>query len=149
MTFLINARPSPQFSGSQMDLSLRGSRHSLNSPSLRGLSTSLMDFGQSSKASISAIPEPDKPRLVVVGVARRSLPLFRFDQYFMWVLDQLQPPCMSEQRFCITFFNYPREQDEEVEDVSGPFKTFFHFLPLLFSRCHQSQTMVQMKLMGC
>ena len=41
---------------------------------------------------------------------------FRFDQVFMLVLEQLQPLCVSEEKFCTTFFHFPRA--EETRGVS-------------------------------
>ena len=40
----------------------------------------------------------------------------RFDQVFMVVLEQLQPLCVSEEKFCTTFFHFPRA--EETRGVS-------------------------------
>ena len=40
----------------------------------------------------------------------------RFDQVFMLVLEQLQPLCVSEEKFCTTFFHFPRA--EETRGVS-------------------------------
>jgi hypothetical protein len=86
-------------SGSQADLSFRGSTQSFNSPHLRGISTSLMDFNASMKMGGGAA-EPDKPK---------------FDQIFMLVLDQLYKPCNSEQKFCLTFFHIPKDSDSDDE----------------------------------
>uniref|UniRef100_A0A1X7VCF4 Exocyst complex component Sec3 PIP2-binding N-terminal domain-containing protein n=1 Tax=Amphimedon queenslandica TaxID=400682 RepID=A0A1X7VCF4_AMPQE len=86
-----------KFAGSQADLSHRGSNLSLNSPSIRGMSASLLDFSMTSQTSL-ATPDPSKPR---------------FDQVFMLVLEQLQPLCVSEEKFCTTFFHFPRQEESE------------------------------------
>ena len=56
--------------GSTADLSMtsfRGSMTNLGSPSLRHLSTSLMDFSQAtSKQSVNTVEQSDKPRYCII-----------------------------------------------------------------------------------
>ncbi len=42
----------------------------------------------------------------------------RFDQVFLLVLDQVQPLCQSEQKFCNSFFHFPRDEDDSQISVS-------------------------------
>ena len=41
----------------------------------------------------------------------------RFDQVFLLMLDQVQPLCQSEQKFCNSFFHFPRDEDDSQVSV--------------------------------
>ena len=48
----------------------------------------------------------------------------RFDQVFDTVLEQLQPVCVSEQKFLTSFFHFAKQtasfvEDDDVNEVDG------------------------------
>ena len=53
--------------------------------------------------------------IIIIIIIKKNF-FSRFDQVFMLVLEQLQPLCVSEEKFCTTFFHFPRA--EETRGVS-------------------------------
>ena len=50
---------------------------------------------------------------------RTPLICFRFEQVFSAILEQLQPLCVTEQKFCTCFFHFAKpdkEEDQEEEE---------------------------------
>lgn len=114
--------------GSNMDMlkPLTGSLMVLSPSKDKPFTQSFADFGATSSLSGD---QSNKPRYVSIYQLAMCIHmcLNRFDQVFSSLLEQLQPVCVSEQKFLTSFFHFAKptvneiivEEEEPEDDIDA------------------------------
>ena len=53
--------------------------------------------------------------LYLLMAVKHRLMFARMDQVFLLIMEQMHPVCVSEQRFCTSFFHFPKTDDDDLQ----------------------------------